>query len=99
MANRWGQAVTSIGDLVEMGEQVSFYQVDGAKARKGVSRVALVKMKISVVCSHNGRPDESPAFLLFPLLLPLIAGPPRTVASKTDQIIIKIRIGLLLAVC
>src|ERR1700722_6556493 len=36
--------------------------VDKAMARKGVSRVTLINTTISVVCSHNGRPDESPAF-------------------------------------
>jgi hypothetical protein len=40
--------------------------VDKAMVRKGVSRMTLINTTISVVCSHNGRPDESPAFLFSP---------------------------------
>jgi hypothetical protein len=50
--------------------------VDGAMARLGVFRVALIELKISVVCSHNGGPDESPALLFFPLLRRLAASAP-----------------------
>ena len=85
--------------MEDSGQQVSVGAVDGAVARKGVSRVALVTMKISVVCSHNGRPDESPAFLLFPLLALGLRPRGANRSAKTDKIIIKISIGLLLAVC
>jgi hypothetical protein len=42
------------------------FTVDKAMVRKGVSRMTLINTTISVVCSHNGRPDESPAFLFVP---------------------------------
>lgn len=60
------RGVTSTGDLAEMGGQGMVCAVDGAMAWWGVCRVALINTTISVVCSHKGRPGESPASLVFP---------------------------------
>jgi len=59
--------------------------VDEAMARKGVSRVALINTTISVVCSHNGRPDESPAFLFFPYSAFALPAPRAAFAAEKDK--------------
>jgi hypothetical protein len=62
-------AVTSTGDLVEMGGGGRFYAVDDAVVRLGVSRIISVNQTISVVCSHNGEAGRKSGLFCFSLQL------------------------------